>query len=273
MVATFLTVVDRYGKEMPKPLLVPLSAPLVAAPLLTPLLASAALLRLVLLLYGIWHDAHSALKYTDVDYYVFTDAARSVWNGKSPYDRETYRYTPFLACLLVPNVILHPAFGKVLFSLADLGIGYLLWQILINQNVSAKRTAYLVAITWLLNPLVATISTRGNAESLVGLLVLASLYAIQKQDYIRGAICLGLAVHLKVYPIIYSISIVAHLFKSKFRSLVHFSVVCFGTFMLLNLAAYSMQVSHYFLIVIPKKNETAGARNLFSTPFSTTCIV
>src|SRR5260370_29411005 len=32
------------------------------------------LIRLVLVLYSEWHDRHSLVKYTDVDYFVFTDA-------------------------------------------------------------------------------------------------------------------------------------------------------------------------------------------------------
>lgn len=35
-------------------------------------------LRVALILYSEWHDARSIVKYTDVDYRVFTDAARFI---------------------------------------------------------------------------------------------------------------------------------------------------------------------------------------------------
>jgi len=37
-------------------------------------------LRIVLILYSEWHDAHSVVKYTDIDYRVFSDATRFLLN-------------------------------------------------------------------------------------------------------------------------------------------------------------------------------------------------
>ena len=39
-----------------------------------PLLVFSTLIRIVFILYSEWHDRHSLVKYTDVDYLVFTDA-------------------------------------------------------------------------------------------------------------------------------------------------------------------------------------------------------
>ncbi|KAK1945848.1 GPI mannosyltransferase 1 [Phytophthora citrophthora] len=60
------------------------------------LFAGALALRLALLLYGHLQDLYMAVKYTDVDYDVYSDAAREMAQGNSPFERTTYRYTPAL---------------------------------------------------------------------------------------------------------------------------------------------------------------------------------
>jgi len=48
------------------------------------LLITSTLLRVGLILYSEWHDARSVVKYTDVDYHVFSDAARFLFHpGKN----------------------------------------------------------------------------------------------------------------------------------------------------------------------------------------------
>ena len=85
----------------------------------TVLLQLATVVRIALILYGEWQDARVDVSYTDVDYLVYSDAAQSICDGGSPYARSTYRYTPLLAWLLVPNCVF-PQYGKLLFSAYDI---------------------------------------------------------------------------------------------------------------------------------------------------------
>lgn len=80
------------------------------------------------------HDDNSGqLKFTDIDYFVFTDAAKYVLEGGSPYDRITYRYTPLMAYVVLPNHLLHPMFGKVLFVVLELFCILLIRKIIQSQ--------------------------------------------------------------------------------------------------------------------------------------------
>ena len=162
----------------------------------------AAALRLVLLAYGAWQDAYLEVKYTDLDYSVFTDGAELVAAGRCPYERPTYRYTPLLALLLTPNIWLHGSFGKLVFSGADLAVGALLQAILLRRRVP-PRLALRCACVWLFNPLVLNVSTRGNFESLIALLVLGSLLALLSKRLHLAAGLLAASAHLKPFTVIY----------------------------------------------------------------------
>lgn len=78
------------------------------------------LVRLTFIGYAEIQDKYFNLKYTDIDYSVYTDGAQYVLQGGTPYDRHTYRYTPILAYLMTGNHIFFESFGKVLFSLVDI---------------------------------------------------------------------------------------------------------------------------------------------------------
>lgn len=194
-------------------------------PFFTPfkIFTSALLLRIILLLYGLFQDAHSPLKYTDIDYYVFTDAARSLSRGSSPYQRETYRYTPLLAWLLLPTTWGGTAwfsFGKVIFALADVVAGWLIVLVLRSPTGGGMGTerALKFASIWLLNPMVATISTRGSSEGLLCVMVVALLWAVMHRQIKLAGVLLGLAVHFKIYPFIYATSIIWYLDASTTSS-------------------------------------------------------
>lgn len=194
-----------------------------------PLYTLAFALRIVLLLYGLWQDANSPLKYTDIDYLVFTDAARFVaqQHPLGPYARETYRYTPLLSWLLLPTTwtttssstlsqwidVAYFSFGKILFAAADLLAGWLIERVLTMRrggsapSMPAPRARAFAAI-WLLNPMVATISTRGSSEGLLAVLVMALLWATLARRVSLAAVLLGVGVHFKIYPFIYAPAIV-----------------------------------------------------------------
>lgn len=247
-----------------------------------PLYTAAVLLRVVLLVYGLWQDANSPLKYTDIDYLVFTDAARFVSqrHPAGPYARETYRYTPLLSWALIPTAwaargsprwvdLACFSFGKLLFALADVVAGALVVSILATKGPGMLAmdppTARKFAAIWLLNPMVATISTRGSSEGLLAVLVLALLWAVLSRRVALAGVLLGLAVHFKIYPFVYAPAIVWWMDEhrmsgspvgqsSALGALAAFltaprlklALVSLGAFLALNLAMYA-SYGHPFL--------------------------
>jgi phosphatidylinositol glycan class M len=165
----------------------------------------ALVLRIGLMFYGVYQDNNFQVKYTDVDYKVYTDAAERVYNNESPFKRATYRYTPMLAYLMLPNVVQGGTFiwfGKLIFVGADLLVGYLIVQILTFRGTKPGN-ATLWSVLWLYHPFSIQISTRGNADGIVCALVLLTLYYLMKKNIYLGGFFWGMAVHFKAYPIIY----------------------------------------------------------------------
>lgn len=107
----------------------------------TVLLQVAIAVRVILIAYGTWQDSSVDVSYTDIDYMVYTDAARSICDGGSPYARSTYRYTPLLAWLLVPNCVF-PEYGKFLFSVYDI-IAAMYVEHYIHRVPDARKKPYI----------------------------------------------------------------------------------------------------------------------------------
>lgn len=152
------------------------------------------------------------------------------------------RYTPLLAFLLLPNVYVHPAFGKLLFCAADVLAALLLFVIVACKLPATARPAppprdpttaraggtassssalpAAAAALWLLNPYTATISTRGNGDSLVVLMQLGVLALLQPTRPVAvaqlsaprvaaaGALY-GLLVHWRIFPVLYGPCLIA----------------------------------------------------------------
>ncbi|KPJ04848.1 GPI mannosyltransferase 1 [Papilio xuthus] len=169
-------------------------------------------IRLGLIVYGDYQDNYYDVAYTDVDYKVFTDAARHVLAGKSPYARHTYRYSPIIAYLLIPNIMLHKDFGKILFSVFDILLTIILKTLVENQLKSKEggRISNYCSYFWLYNPLSIAISTRGNGDSVSCFFIILSIFFLQTDKvkslikYVLSGILLGISIHLRIYPLAFS---------------------------------------------------------------------
>ncbi|XP_065581692.1 GPI mannosyltransferase 1-like [Artemia franciscana] len=157
------------------------------------------LLRIILVLWSYIHDQHIKPKYTDIDYEIYTGAAKYITMGESPYNQETYRYTPLLAQALTANVFICNAAGKIIFVIFDILISWLIYK-----SVPYSDHQFISACIWLYNPAVIVISTRGSSESVVLFPVICSVYFVRQKQYLLAGFFHGLAIHIKLYPIIYT---------------------------------------------------------------------
>lgn len=162
-------------------------------------------IRIGFIFYSSLQDSYSDVKYTDIDYQIFTDAAHYVWKGESPFKRPTYRYSPILAFMLTPNVFFHKEFGKVIFSVLDIVTSVLIYCIQ-QKYYSDTELCKKCAIMWLYNPLTIVISTRGSSESVMTSLIMFSILLFISNRPLTFGLVYGFAVHMKIYPCIYAMT-------------------------------------------------------------------
>ena len=170
--------------------------------------------------------------YTDIDYHVFSDGAHHILKKESPYERETYRYTPILAILMTPNIFFWYPIGKFFLCTIDVCVGFLIEKLIKIQTLNKKENdgnenleklqklnldefGY-STLFYLYNPLTVVICTRGSADCIITFLVLLSLILLEKKKYFLSALIYGFAVHFKIYPIIYSAAIYLYLIYKEY---------------------------------------------------------
>ncbi|KAL0219262.1 hypothetical protein P9112_004915 [Eukaryota sp. TZLM1-RC] len=184
------------------------------------------LIRTIVLIFGHFQDQYSLVPYTDIDYNVFTHGAQLISQGLSPYDHPTYRYSPLLALLLLPNIWV-PSFGKVLFCCIDQLSAFVLQKLVPDS----KFVVYL----FLFNPIMVNISTRGNADSLICFLLILFIKNFSSLNIVFSGLVFGFAVYWRIFPVILALTVILNIYyeTGKFFNIVLFLLVSFATFCLL----------------------------------------
>ena len=160
--------------------------------------------------------------HNDLDYDVFTDAAKYYLEGGSPYDRETFRYSPLIAYIAIPNITIDYRFGKILFSFIDVAVGAACEIVLVVQDKKIKQP-YLsskyrwVSIFYLYNPFAVIIAARGSFDCLVALLVIMTLILIELHQFVLAAFVYGLALHFKIYPVVFILALYFYIIKTTMK--------------------------------------------------------
>jgi hypothetical protein len=154
------------------------------------------------------------MKYTDIDYLVFSDASALLHQGFSPYDRATYRYSPLLAYFLLPNATLHEQYGKHVFAVCDIIVAVLIFTLLLQMSKNGHlpfkvtpKQALFMSLFYIFNPLSINLSTRGSMDVLHIAILYVFLIFFYNQWWVTSGFFYGLAVHIRIYPFIFALPI------------------------------------------------------------------
>ncbi|XP_069762541.1 GPI mannosyltransferase 1 [Narcine bancroftii] len=112
--------------------------------------------------------------------------------------------------MLIPNIYLTELFGKFIFVVCDVLAAHLIHKILCLQGLDSQRACWYCSF-WLFNPLPMAVSSRGNAEAVLAMLVLSTLLHLKRKQIVKAALFYGLSVHLKIYPVTYALPMILSL--------------------------------------------------------------
>lgn len=171
-------------------------------------------IRLIMLYVGEVIDEMDEIPimYTDIDYAVFSDAGALLWEGRSPYERESFRYSPLLAAVTIPNIWI-PSFAKHVFVLFDVTIIYLIHRILHLQHPNMRKSDGYgwIIFLWAINPFSANIASRGSADSISNACILLVINFVLSRQPLMAGLVFGFLVHFRVYPIVLLPAFVLHI--------------------------------------------------------------
>lgn len=220
-------------------------------------------IRLTMIWIGTTIDQYSRLHYTDIDYSIYTNAAKTIQLSTlfhdifiinvdnssiensiqknimtttttihkdtnkifvesinkygNPYSIPTYRYSPFLAFLLIPNYYFH-SFGKIIFSIFDACIGYIITITLSSSShIYNLSDTYIsnIAFIWAMNPITIIIATRGSCDSISNFLFLYSIYLLIINKILLSGLMHGILIHFRLVHIIYFPAIFLYILRQN----------------------------------------------------------
>jgi Gpi18-like mannosyltransferase len=124
----------------------------------------------------------------------------------------TLNFYPTLNIEVIPGMLFNFVV-KIPILISDIAITFLLYKI-VKELTNNKGLAEKAAFLWFLNPLVIWISAGwGMWDSLPALFSLASFLFLLKKRFAVSAVCLSLAVALKLYPALFFIPILLYIYK------------------------------------------------------------
>lgn len=127
----------------------------------------------------------------------------------------------------------HREYGRYLFCFADAICGWFILTLRRQRRSqttmnSSQANTFEDAIWWLYNPLAINICTRGSAESFIVLLpVLLTVWIALSAKQYQGSplwaaaaagVCHGIAIHAKLYPVIYTVSFATNFARFQHQS-------------------------------------------------------